>query len=160
DIRVNAPGTVYHYAAWKAGSSVSVCSYTGNGADNRSISAAGFGPEYVSVKSAANEAGVHRSRVPPGDSTLAFGERLNLANAIQALETDGFQVGTDRSVNAPGGGAYYWTAFRRTPTRVLATTLVITSVNTGAQPTAGLDFSVVVESFDATGVTRPVATAT
>ncbi len=159
--RVNAAGTIYHYAAWKAGGgSMSVGSYAGNGTDNRSVTGAGFGPEYVIIKAGTNEEGVHRTAVPPGDSTLAFGEKANFTNAIQALGTDGFQVGTARSVNAPGAGTYFWMAFRGALKGDPPTTLAISSVNDGAHPTAGSGFSVIVQSQDGSGLDRNVASAT
>src|SRR5262249_62428024 len=98
DPRVNAAGETYHYAAWKATTgSMSVGSYAGNGADNRSVTGAGFRPDYVIVKANANENGVHRTALPSGDSTLLFGATANATNAIQRLAADRFQVGNARS---------------------------------------------------------------
>ena len=47
------------------------------------------------------------------DSTLNFTGDLNFADGIQALESDGFQVGTDGQVNA-SGRTYHYIGFVRT----------------------------------------------
>src|SRR5437867_6788 len=111
DARVNASGIVYHYATWKAvAGKMQVGSYAGNGADNRDITGVGFQPKYVLIKSSGKNAALHRPTSLSGDSALLFTAASNLANAIQALQADGFQVGTDLTANA-SGSTYFWMVF-------------------------------------------------
>lgn len=160
DARVNASGTTYHYAAWKAvPGRMSVGSYTGNGRDDRSLSDVGFSPDYLIIKASVNETTVHRPILLTGDSALTFSASTNLTNVIQALEADGFQVGTANTVNGPKT-TYYWMAFRSAAAGPLAPALAITSVNGGSDPIAGTGFSVDVQSRDADGISRIVTAAT
>lgn len=109
--QANGNGVTYHWVAWNAAAgSMGVGSYTGNGVDSRSITGIGFQAQYVVVKSGASGAPVHRPASLSGDSTLLYGS-ANAANLIQALEVDGFQVGTDGQVNT-NGTTYYYVAFR------------------------------------------------
>jgi hypothetical protein len=152
---VNLSGNSYHYAAWKSvAGKVAVGTYAGNGLDNRSITGVGFSPDYVIVKASTASEAVHRSAAVTGDSTLRFLNSANLAGAIKALEADGFQVGIHATVNS-SGTTYFWAAFDATPTK-----LVVTSVNGGANPTAGTPFAVVVQTQDLNGTVRSVASDT
>jgi len=116
--QVNASGIVYHYLAWNVdGAKVNVGSYSGNGADNRSITGVGFQPQYVITKAIEdvtpptnNQPPVHRPSSLGADSTLHFTTTAAFANSIEALQADGFQVGTDPTVNT-SGETYYWMAF-------------------------------------------------
>ncbi len=160
DARVNSRGTTYHYAAWKAvPGRMSVGSYTGNGEDDRSLSGVGFSPDYLIIKASVNETALHRSTLPTGDSTLTFSASANLANAIQRLEADGFQVGTANAVNGPKT-TYYWMAFRAAAGPSPAPALAVTSVNGGYDPIAGTGFAVVIRALDADGTNRTVTAAT
>lgn len=115
---VNSNGTTYHYVAFNdAAGIVDVNGYTGNNSDNRSLTGVGFQPEYVMIR--ANDTstarqGAHRSATLPGDSSLRYNAAANFANGIQALQSDGFQLGTDATVNA-GSIAYRYLAVRDTP---------------------------------------------
>ncbi len=110
---VNCPGCTFHYAAWKATpGKMSVGVYTGDGLDARSITGLGFRPEYVVIPNRS----VQKSAAtgPTADLSLVFRcyNNCSVANHIQALEADGFQLGDDISVNnntAPN--TYYWAAF-------------------------------------------------
>ncbi|MCH7797182.1 MAG: right-handed parallel beta-helix repeat-containing protein [Planctomycetes bacterium] len=112
---VNKSGVTHHYAAFKAvAGKMKVGSYTGDGADNRSIAGVGFRPEYLIIKDyTTDHQAVHRPASLAGDSTLWFTQRFNDTNLIQALEADGFQLGnsvTPTSVNQ-SGDTYHWAAF-------------------------------------------------
>lgn len=114
--QVNQNGTVYHYLAWNAvAGSMAVGSYTGNAIDNTSIAGVGFQPAYVIVKSSTSgtnaDRAVHRPSSLSGDSTLHFAVVVNFANGLQALEANGFQIGTDGTVNT-SAKTYYWMAFK------------------------------------------------
>jgi hypothetical protein len=114
--QVNTNGTAYHYVAWNVSSgTMNQSSYTGNASDNRSITGVGLQPDYMIVKSSTTgstaDRAVHRPSSLSGDSTLHFAAVANFANGIQALEADGFQLGTDGTVNT-NAKTYYWIAFK------------------------------------------------
>jgi len=110
---VNGAGT-YHYIAVNALSGfMNEGSYVGDGFDDRNITV-GFQPEYVIVKALGSERGVHRTASLAGDSTLYFQPDANLANKIQALQANGFQVGNGLHVNT-SLETYYWIAFGPVP---------------------------------------------
>jgi hypothetical protein len=44
--------------------------------------------------------------------SLYFPNVANLSNAIQALQPDGFQVGTDCRVNEGSASSYHWIVFK------------------------------------------------
>ena len=118
----NANGGVYHYVAWASvPGSVTVGSYTGNNTDDRNIAGTGFLPEWVVVSrawangqtGAQGDAPVHHPFTIQRDSSLLL-QIPNIAedNHIQALQTDGFQVGTRTRVNSSTApNAYHWAAF-------------------------------------------------
>ena len=115
---VNANGTPYHYAAWKAiPGRMAVGTYTGNSSDDRSISGVGFRPEYVIAKANFGGGGsaVHKSTTTGPTAAHSLGMTPTLANGLdqmQAFEADGFQVGLDSRTNRPGApNTYYWAAF-------------------------------------------------
>lgn len=108
DARVNASGVVYQWVAFSAGAGEMVVSaYTGNGSDNRSITGFGFQPEYVIVMPAGATEAVHRSSTMTGDISFEFDISASATNQIQALQADGFQVGTDGRVNTSGTVYHY-----------------------------------------------------
>jgi hypothetical protein len=108
DDEVNSNGKAYHWIAFKqASGELVVSSYTGNGADNRSITSVGFQPDYVIVMSSVGKEPVHRSSAQSGDSTLWFKNVAPTANLIQAFEANGFQVGSDDNVNKLGVTFHY-----------------------------------------------------
>ncbi len=108
---VNAAGITYHYIAWAASTDVNATSYTGNGTDNRSITGVGFQPLVAWVKRSATSVGVWRPASLSGDATLFWAATAANSDRIQALQADGFQVGTNAVVNA-SGGTYYYLALR------------------------------------------------
>ena len=114
---VNSAGVVYHYLAWnEVAGAIDADSYTGNGADNRSIAAA-LQPQYAVVRSADTATarkGVHRPSSLTGSASLNYSATVNDTNSLQALQSTGFQVGTDASVNA-NGASYSFVAFRDQP---------------------------------------------
>ncbi len=113
DNQVNASGIVYHYAAWKnISGKTNNGTYTGNGADNRNITGTGFQPEYLIVNDSGGGTNVHKpaSTGSSTDTSLFFTADSAATNRIQQLQSNGFQVGTDATVNT-SGSTYYWTAF-------------------------------------------------
>ncbi|MCH7798092.1 MAG: hypothetical protein IID28_06565, partial [Planctomycetes bacterium] len=112
--QVNMSGTTYHYVAFKASAGqLSVGSYPGDGANDRNITGVGFQPVYLILKAEGVNA-AHRMSSVTGDSTLDFKTVANYADGIQALQTDGFQVGTHTKVNQ-STKTYYWMAFNNAP---------------------------------------------
>jgi len=100
DARVNSSAVVYQWIAFSAGAGQMIVSaYTGNGVDNRSLTGLGFQPEYVMVMSAGANDAIHRSSTMTGDVSFQFDATVAAANQVQALQADGFQVGTDGDVN-------------------------------------------------------------
>jgi len=104
---VNESGTTFHYIAWAASPQVSTGSYTGNGVDNRSITGIGFQPLMAWVKRDDSRASVWRPISAVGDRTLYWSAAASSTNRIQALQADGFQVGTNARVNTNGSTYYY-----------------------------------------------------
>jgi hypothetical protein len=102
----NASGTTYHYIAFSdTPGRIDTGSYTGDGLDDRDIGGVGFEPHYVLVRAndtATGRNALHRPSALTGDSTLLFLGFTNIPNGIQALQADGFQVGTTASVNTDG----------------------------------------------------------
>lgn len=112
----NTNGVGYAYLAFnQVGGLMRQGSYTGNGTDNRNITGLGFQPSYAIVKSSTTGAicdrGLHRPSSLAGGNAQYFSNVANLGNAIQALQVDGFQVGTDCRVNT-NANPYYWMAFK------------------------------------------------
>lgn len=110
--RVNANGSTYYYVAFKnVSSQIATGSYTGDGTDDRNITGVGFQPELVWLKdsSVTNNARFKPASLP-SDKTSQFGPAGNIANVIQALQSDGFQVGSAASANA-SSSTYRWVAF-------------------------------------------------
>jgi hypothetical protein len=102
--------------AWKAiPGSMNVGSYLGDGSDDRNITGVGFEPGYVIIKAYVAKpkkiGGAHRCAAIGGaDSTMNFNGFINFTDGIQALQADGFQIGSDEQVNEIGT-TYYWMAF-------------------------------------------------
>ena len=109
---VNKSPETYHWIAFKdAATRVDVGSYAGDGADNRSITGVGFQPDYVAVMSGGDKKGVHRFSSQTGDSSFEFNASDEKSDFIQAMETDGFQVGGSNKVN-DNGTTFHYIAFK------------------------------------------------
>lgn len=78
--------------------------YTGNSSDDRSITGVGFAPDLVFVKNITN-ANINSWRVRHktfvGDiaSNYSNSTLASLSNSLQALQSDGFQTGTNAGAN-------------------------------------------------------------
>jgi hypothetical protein len=116
---VNTDGTVYHYVAFdETPGLVETGSYTGNATDSRNITGVGVTPAYVQVRAndtATARQAAHRPSSLTGDSSLRYDASAAAANVVQALQNDGFQVGTDASVNATGVPYHYLAVRNGTP---------------------------------------------
>ena len=100
----NTNGVAYHYVAFNDfANSIDVASYTGNNTDNTNISTVGFQPAFVLVRANDTATGRRANWRPSslaGDSTLLFTGTAAGNNRIQALQANGFQLGTSTDVNA------------------------------------------------------------
>ena len=86
---------------------IKVGTYAGDGNDSRSISGVGFEPDFVLIKGGAQHS-VWRTKKMIGDQT-AYNSNAsaNLADSIQQIMSDGFQVGTSATANAVGTTYHY-----------------------------------------------------
>ena len=111
---VNATGVTYHYQAWKStGGTFNVGSYTGNGIDNRNIAGVGFQPEIVLIANSTSGTGRPsiRTDVMSGDASRRLHNVALEADRIQAIQADGFQIGTQPEVNK-SAVPYHYMAWR------------------------------------------------
>lgn len=113
EAQVNSSGVNYHWFALGGDDAdIYAGSYSGNGSDNRSITGVGFEPEMVWLYGSNNSAPACRFGAQTGDNSFRYGGVLGqYANAIQAMESDGFQLGNVNEVNA-GAATYYYVAVR------------------------------------------------
>ncbi|MGB2693942.1 MAG: hypothetical protein WBD55_02005 [Dehalococcoidia bacterium] len=121
NIDVNQSGTTYHYMAWNASANITQSTYVGDGLDNRGITGVGFQPSFVWVKRDSGNQAVWRPASAAGDLAFNWDTSAGSANRIQALQADGFEVGTNAQTNTTG--TYHYIAFKdggpadtRTPT--------------------------------------------
>ena len=149
---VNKSGATYHYLAFnEVPGSIDVGSYTGNGTDNTSITGVGFQPNYLMVRAndtTAAKEGDHRPASMTGTDSL-FDNDPNIATGTKALESDGFKLGTDASVNA-SGTTYHYIAFKNFATACSnpVTHLVTSDADTyvaESQPTSNFGTDATVE---------------
>jgi hypothetical protein len=106
---VNQSGRLYHWIAMRAVANVQYGSYTGNGADNRNLTGIGFSPEWL-LTMGDGQADIYRPGAVAGDASYDIIGANSVANRIQALLADGFQLGSNNNVNQ-NGRTYYWIAF-------------------------------------------------
>lgn len=116
DADVNFSGGTYHYLALKTAAGVfEPLTYTGNGADDRSIATASFTPDAAFLKGntvTASTAAALRFAGETGDNSFQIDQTAEAANKIQSLITNGVQVGTDASVNE-NTKSYYGLLFKQ-----------------------------------------------
>ena len=84
----------------------------GNGLAPRNVTNIPFAPDLVVVKSITNAgAAVLRTSAHTGDLTSYFQATIDTAGIIPMLNSDGFQLGTNASVNT-SAITYFWFAFK------------------------------------------------
>ncbi len=113
EVQVNESAGTYHYVAHleKPGFS-KAGTFTGNGADNRSISGVGFQPDaMIWTRDGAGNSARNRSSAIAGDNSQFFSEFAETTNEVQAFESDGFQVGSSSGSN-PSGETVHYIAYR------------------------------------------------
>jgi len=144
DTQVNGSGRTYHYVAWNAAPGyLSLGTYTGNAVDDRNISGLAFQPEWLMIKS--SDAG---SQVPvfhvdaqgaSTDSSLYFAGTTAGTNRIQALQADGFQVGTNYTVNR-NATSYSYIAWAQETAPTISD--IVDQATNEDTPTAAIPFTV------------------
>jgi len=103
----NANGVVYEYLAIsQVPGEIKVGTYTGDGTDNRNITGIGFQPDFVQTMRSGSSA-VWRTNTIAGDLTSWWDGSAPFANGIQSLLADGFQVGSDMTVNLNANTYWY-----------------------------------------------------
>lgn len=114
-VEANANGVAYHYVAFNdVANSIDIASYAGNNTDNRNLATVGFTPEFLMVRADDTATGRSANWRPSslaGDSTMLFTATASGTNRIQALQANGFQLGTSTDVNA-NAITYYYLAVR------------------------------------------------
>jgi hypothetical protein len=96
--RVNTNSNTYHWVAMKAGTDLRVGSYVGDGTDDRSITGVGFQPVWVVTMGDGDDSWIRPASVT-GDASYPMDGVSQFTNRIQALEADGFQIGSNANVN-------------------------------------------------------------
>ncbi len=91
----------YAWFAFKnTASKFKTTTYTGNGTDNTGITGVGFQPDYVIVHNrTSNALAVESDRVDAGDKTQIVRANAATTDIIQAMQSDGFQVGASARSN-------------------------------------------------------------
>jgi hypothetical protein len=111
----NTNAVAYHYVAFNdVANSIDIASYVGNNTDNRAIATVGFQPEYTLIRAndtATGRAANARPSSVAGDNALLFTGTAMGNNRIQALQANGFQLGTSTDVNA-NAITYHYLAVR------------------------------------------------
>lgn len=117
---VNTLNDVYQYIAIHGAAAQSVFrtgNYRGSGADNRNFTdaLAGFTPDLVFIQqyTTGQTARMLTSTVV-GDNSLTFDAGAAVADTIQNVQSNGFQLGTNASVNT-SGTEYVYTMMKATP---------------------------------------------
>lgn len=111
DEAANSGNSLQAASSFGSGLRVATGSYTGNGADDRSLTV-GFQPDVVIVKATNTQIGVMRTSTMSGDAAKpATGATALVADRIQSFGANGFTLGTNAQVNG-GGTTYHWIAFK------------------------------------------------
>lgn len=117
---VNTSGTTYHWQAFGGAYGPDTSSgaadfatgvYYGNGIDNRDIKDMPFQPDLIVVKRSGASLATIRTSQYVGDLSGYFNATGDASNMIQAINPDGFRVGTSTVVNA-SASLYRWFAFK------------------------------------------------
>ncbi len=116
DPNVNGAGTFYWVAFKAAAGELKLGSYTGNNADNRSITGVGFKPDMVMLLPEGGfEPSFHTSSMNVDETYNA--DSAASTDRIQSFEPDGFQVGASTAANQTGG-TFHYVAWNTVPGRV------------------------------------------
>ena len=132
-VATNQNAINYHYFAFNDNSNYfKTGAYTGNGVDDRNITGVGFESEFIIVKATST----NNYAIGKTEST-GYNVNANVAgatNQTQALQSDGFQVGSDAAVNQNGVNFMYL-AWKQNDVPLFVTT---TADTTGGTTTSTL----------------------
>jgi hypothetical protein len=109
DTLVNETGVTYHWIAMRSGVHVTTGVYTGDGVDSRDITGLPFQPDWI-MTIGDGENDVFRPGLLAGDASYVLDSAASVANRIQAINADGFEVGSHDTINR-NGIDYYYVAF-------------------------------------------------
>ncbi|MEY2640997.1 MAG: hypothetical protein RL150_390 [Candidatus Parcubacteria bacterium] len=118
---VNTHGITYHWqafgGAWnpetKSGSSdFYIGAYYGNTLDNRTVADLPFQADLLVVKRFGASGGVFKTSAHTGDTTSSFAATADVADYIQTINADGFQVGNGGSSINANGQIYFYFGFK------------------------------------------------
>lgn len=104
-------GNAYNPYTNTGSNDFAVGAYYGNGIDSRDINRIPWQPDMVTIKRNGASAGTWRTSALVGDLSSFFGATAETANFVQALNSDGFQVGANAAVNT-AAAVNYWFAFK------------------------------------------------
>ncbi len=110
---VNAAGATYDWIAFAPPTGYSDTGYyNGTGVDNNdALAGLSYQPTFVLIKGNTTQESVMRTSSNVGDDASILNNSVaNGANRIQAINSDGFQVGTNAGVNTAGIAYHYWVA--------------------------------------------------
>lgn len=117
---VNTSGNVYYWEAFgnafnpltsSGSANFAIGAYTANDIDNRNITRVGFQPDFLAVKRSGSNYGTWRTSAQSGDLSSLFSANSEATDYIQALNTDGFQIGISDPVSY-GANLHWWFAFK------------------------------------------------
>lgn len=122
---VNTSADTYHWQAfgnaWRpdtrtGAANFAIGGYMGNIVDSRDISLVPFQPDLVAIKQTGTNSGIYRTSAQSGDLSFRFDNVVETANYVQAINADGFEVGTDTRVNQSSTTAiHHFFAFKAGP---------------------------------------------
>jgi len=123
----NVNAVLHYFVAFATGTSTArEGTYVGDGTDNRNIDGIGFAPATLYVKNDNSVTDTSRRAVMSTDqhngdlSSFPSDPVTDLANYIQQLRSDGFQVGTGPGTNE-AGSTMYWFGFSGVPPQPVGT---------------------------------------
>ncbi len=123
----------YHYFAFNDNANYfRTGTYTGTGLDNRNITGVGFESEFVIVKATSTNNFAIGKTESTGIQRRC--QRAGATNQTQALQSDGFQVGSDATVNQ-NGTSFMYLAWKQNDVPLFVTT---TADTTGGTTTSNL----------------------
>ncbi|MCX6760016.1 MAG: hypothetical protein NTW46_01585 [Candidatus Nealsonbacteria bacterium] len=123
DLEVNTINNRYVYIAFDGSDCTSegtmcIGSYVGNGAANQAITAVGFQPDLVWVKSSLAAAGTFQTSLMTANHAAYFSATANITTGVlfQTLDATGFTVGLTNNTNQR---TFYYIAFKNVANKLI-----------------------------------------
>jgi hypothetical protein len=159
---VNQNGKDIHYVAFHlTAGQVAGSNYVGNGSATNTVTGVGFQPSYVFVQAALGGKGVmHRSASLPGSESQFFVGTPDSTSDILQLQPDGFQVGSDQSVNSSGAINYFMAFTNASSTPQPDLVVSATATPSPAIVNSNLTYSLTVANVGTLGATNVTVTDT